>query len=279
MVIFFSANFTQITTADWIKKTTERAVLPWLLALVVFTGYLKFVGFYRLNTANLIIEAITKPYYHLWFIPAWIGYQAMIRWFEKKQTPPAHLLTIAGIITAVSAWLQISGQSYLDTQGTPIVAEIFYIFRPQFFLFFALGYAVKHHNPSVPKFFKNTLNNTLHFGLAATLFIGLFFSSRVGILFPEITKISLNLFVFLYLNLSLFAVALPFLQADELPKSLLLNWVGKQSLLIYLWHPLAIVFARYTISYRPSPEFYFSSITSTFTILVLIYFYDRYRHP
>ena len=275
----FSANFNKIATSDWIKKIINRALLPWLLALLVFTVYLKFVGYYHLGNAQLFLEAITKPFYHLWFIPAWIGYQIILRWFEKNQITPSNIIRISSIITAISAWLQISGQTYFNTQEIPIIAEIFYLLRPQFFLFFILGHVFNNHLSSAPTFLKNTLNNPIHLGFAGTLYIGLFFSHRFDIHFHEIIRTSVNFFAFLYLNLSLLSIAFPYVQANELPKSSLLNWFGKQSLLIYLWHPLAIIFARYSISYKPTPEFYFSSITSTFTIVVLIYFYDRTRHP
>ncbi len=274
----FSANFNQISTSKWWMKVTQRAVLPWMLALFVFTAYLSFVGFYHLNLAQLVIEVFKKPFYHLWFIPAWIGYQAIIRWFEKINISTPNILMISAAITIIGAWLQNSGQTSINTQKIPVIAELFYTFKPQIFLFFVLGYFYKHHTQFIPSLLKTTLNNPMHLGLASSLFLGLFFIPKAGIHLPYFIKTTITYFTFLYLNLSLFSYGLPILEADKLPKSKLLNWMGKQSLLIYLWHPLAILFARYTISYRPTPEFYFSSITSTIIILIFIYFYDRYRN-
>jgi acyltransferase len=275
----FSANYFKITTHTWIKKTTSRALLPWVLAVIIFTVYLKFVGYYQQSSPQLIIESLTKPFYHLWFIPAWIAYQAAIRWMEKHQFNIRQFLLASCLISTAAAWLQISGQVLIPTQEIPIIGEILYSLRPQFFLFFVLGYVVKNHPNSLPHVLSKTLQHPIHSIIALGIFTTQFFYTNPLINNAELIKTSINVLVFFYLNLSFLAYGIPIIAANKLPKSPLLHWIGNQSLLIYLWHPMAILFARYTISYKPTPEFYFSSITSTITILVIIYFYDRYRNP
>lgn len=273
----FSAHYSKINTSEWLSKSFNRAIQPWLLAVAIFALYLNYVGYYHLTAVDLIVESLTKPFYHLWFIPAWMAYQAVLRSIEKKAVQMPLFLWVSFLFSTASTWLLSSGQTWIPIEKIPIIAQLLHILRPQFFFYFVLGYCVKQQIPSTIAKITNTLNQPMHAVAAVILFSGLFIYRNTE---PQLALFNSIAYTFLsmYLCLSLCFLFLPMISANKLPHYPLLNWIGKQSLLIYLWHPMAILFARYTISYRPTPQFYYSCITSTITILVLIYFYDRYRN-
>ena len=272
----FSAHIDKISTSDWLLKTFKRAVIPWLLAVVVFALYLNYVGYYHLSLQALAVESITFPFYHLWFIPAWISYQCSLRAVEKIKFPPRMMFWISFLISTVFMWLQTSGQPWINLNTIPILKQVLHVFRPQFFFFFILGYIIKNHPSAIPSAIVRTLKNPVHSIAAAAIFTGVFFL-RNG--FPQQTVLHSTAYAasFLYLNTTLSFWSLSKIASNQWPQVPLLNWIGQQSLLIYLWHPMAIMIAKYTISYRPTPQFYFSSVTTTISILVLIYFYERFR--
>lgn len=273
----FSNHFNKIPTQEWIKKSYSRAVLPWLLAMIVFTVFLRQVGFYNLPWASLIIEVLIKPFYHLWFIPAWLTYQAVLRLAQKYHLPHHTLLKASILLSVFCIWLETSGQPYIQSSNFSPFQEILNLLRPQFFAFYTLGYTWRNHKNTNLISLLTPLKQSNHTLIATLLFVGLFHFRNS---FPQLvfTNSSLYLILFCYLNLSLVSFVFTWMEADNQSNIPWLEWLGVKSLLIYLWHPLGILFARYFISYRPSPEFYFSTISSTFSIIILIYLYDRFRN-
>jgi len=269
----FSNNYHKITTRSWLKKIASRALLPWFLAVLIFALFLNKVGYYQLSLPALFVESLLRPFYHLWFIPAWIVYQGILRISQKYKLNKHRVLWISAGI----CWLFTSEQTAIHFTNFSPFSEIFNILRPQFFVFFVLGYYIKTSPEIVPTNLQRSFEKPVHAAVSILLFIGFYFFRNEC---PQWTDLypHLYLVLYFYLNLSLVFLMFNHIKNDSLPRNPFLEWFGVQSLLVYLWHPLGILFAKYLISYQPTHIFYMSATSSTLSILIIIYFYDKIRN-
>src|SRR5690606_3181724 len=105
------------------------------------------------------LKAFVYPFYHLWFIPAFLSWVIIITWFLKRvKFSNQNLLIIAAIVSVCSSVLRYYPGLYQDlTILNAGVKVILHTFRPDFLFFFALGFVYRHIELRRPKFIEYIL--------------------------------------------------------------------------------------------------------------------------
>lgn len=218
-------------------KYWQRMLLPWVIAWVVYTA----IDVYGKLSLDAVLNNVITPFYHLWYIPSlfmmitivWIAF----RHFNSEKTITLLLLFLVGILL-----FNLSNTSY----------SIGSAWNCRMLPFFILGIASKRLLTNISK--SGGVISTLVF-LAVVISVNLVMG-QTALFFR--TYIMLPLAAFL----CTFGL-LPMIQNTLLHNKVLEYW-GRQSLHIYLWHVLPIlvlkqVFAGNEIAYY----------SASFTLIVL----------
>lgn len=210
-----------------ISKYSHRIIIPSIIAMMFYLFILHWNNFSYNSIFKIVIRSFFHPVYQLWFIPAFLSW-IFIAWVAKKlKIRPNILLFLSFIISLI--FLIITQYPLLyenNIKLKQIVEEVMYTFKPQFLIFFVFGNYIKHRN--LMKVIKHDLLILL---LSFTGIIALFF-------FPNSIASILCFYLF---NLSLLIFLLDSVKHDRLPYSRLIEWIGINSLGIYLWHMVPII--------------------------------------
>lgn len=133
--LFNPVNFNK-KIVEQVGKYWKRIIFPWSIAVVFYYVQSHF------NNMSIkgCINAFIKPFYHLWYILAYLCYLFVmnILWGGKKEKKWIWLLLIAFVISIISKWELINVNSEYEIVNTTykiIVND----FRPHNFIFFVLG--------------------------------------------------------------------------------------------------------------------------------------------
>jgi peptidoglycan/LPS O-acetylase OafA/YrhL len=131
-------------------------------------------------------------------------------------------------------------------------------------LFFALGVGLKVEKIST-KTWVFLLAGLMLFGLNVALF---YFHDGVSDLNREVISVCMNL--------SLLVVVFRWIQMDRLPNWQPLEWLGQQSLGIYLWHVLSIFWLKELVGTRDLFRYYAWVGFAQIVLVFIIYLGWRY---
>lgn len=253
----------QLNFTDLFKKYFFRVIFPWAIAVIVYLLADHYKGLSIKSIPSLLGNAFLLPYYHLWFIAAFLSW-ILIAWLSKKiKLPLQYLLAISFFISVGSYILQ----QYPVYKGMGTLSDIcdviLYTFRPFYLIFFVTGMYLRANSPKV--------NVPVFSGIIALLF-----AFNIYLFFHPI----LPLIIALYFVFNLFALCLLLELANKnrLPFNKVLEWIGVNSLGIYLWHLLPILILKKVINPQHKLiEFYLAAFITEAIFIVIIWQLSRIK--
>lgn len=231
------SNQSKMSFRDICCKYWNRMIKAWLVAFVVFSVYQLF----RQPTLKHVFTLLYSPWYHLWYIPTLFIFIIISRFiFVRMGKRRAYFVLIA-----------ISLIWFLLDKTLPITLPRWFDFK--YLPYFALGL-----------FFKNHYNRDLVL--------------KPNIIFPVVYILSM--FLLKLMNIRIYGImqmflllivvvcyVYPVIKNDMLPKSNILSFIGKNSLMIYLWHELPIIIFR---DYVSNDILYYGLIIVLFITFIII---------
>ena len=236
------------------EKYKFRVILPWVIAVIAY--YIISVFYNGVFGISSLIKAFIYPFYHLWFIPAFLSWIALTWILKKFNSNNLFLLVTALAISIITSVLSNFPWIY---EGQGLVSSglklVLFTFRPYFYFFFVVGIFYKNIKLEKPKVMEYILP-------LATLILEVYL-----FYYPNKIIHVLNFFV---LNFLLINLILKISANNLLPEYRKMEWIGLNSLAIYLWHVLPILASKFLVGTNRLLHFYICSIVLEF-IFIWIY--------
>lgn len=242
------------SVATLFRKYGVRLLVPWGLATC---GYVMIL---RLDPTSLVI-----PYYHLWYVPAFIGCVAMTLLLKRVGASVSTVFIVAACISVLAYLYKTQADLFAaDTFAVHTIRKILHTLRPQFYIFFALGILLRAGKIILPVVATTAVAFT-------TFLITLYLHDHP---FPALAITSFFLF-----NSALLAVGLMQCAAHPLFTVRWLEWLGVNSLGIYLWHALPILLAIKLFGTKDVPLYYGACLLGISAVLLGYALLARYPVP
>ncbi|HEX3386607.1 MAG TPA: acyltransferase [Mucilaginibacter sp.] len=224
--LFNSSKINSVSFKELLSKYLFRIIIPWAIAVLVYD----VITHWGHITPSDLIHSFPYPYYHLWFIPAFLSW-VFFTWIAGKlKIAISWLLVFSVAISYVFFMLTNYPTIY---EHTPDLSKpldlILDTFRPRYYMFFVFGIYLRTH--------------TVKISLALNISIALISFAGIALLFffPNKTG-SISLF-FLF-NLSFLNILITKAREGFFPRSTSIEWVGVNSLAVYLWHVIPIIIVK-----------------------------------
>lgn len=221
------ASLRRLTVAGMLRKYMLRLGFPYLVASAAFFVYEHHEAMLDGTLSALtVLDAVRYPFHQLWFVPVWLA-SIVVLYAALRLRVPVPVLTVAALGMSL-AWLALFGQDrvgpeYLRPFGDK---RVFYLSG---YLF--LGFCLRNRwGPLSERWTIRLLAIPLFAAYMATFYV------PCPQALPALSFTLLNVVV-AYAGLSFFARARS-LRIEPL------NWMGQESLAIYLWHPAIIILGR-----------------------------------
>ena len=208
----------------YFKKIINRAIIPWIIAFCVFIPVL----FYNTSIANFSFKDILYPYYHLWYIPAYLVAAVFCFFTLKFKIPSWLVLLFTALVT--SYWFI----TYRNNPMQPTQLPLYFLGDKRIYgylLFFYLGFAIR--------------NKIINFRPNAFMLISLIGITVLAILvfiFKHLPEFYL-LIPYLICNICLVFFIVIYTSSQNWTNNKWIEFLNNQSLGIYLYHPLFIFIA------------------------------------
>jgi len=235
------------------KKYRDRVIIPWVLALIVY-GLANNPGFLSHPSQFIptIPSGIIRPFLHLWFIPAYLSW-ILISWLLLKfGLTISKIFIISLFLSGFCAYLRYEPALVNGALSDTLLTTC----RPDYYIFFVLGGFLRNYKKMPP------------IGLTLPLSMLFFIGEVLLFYYPNP---SLSIVLFFVANGSLICLVLSLAESRKSLASPFLEWVGLNSLGIYLWHVLPILIAFRYVSYGPA-LFYSLAIGLEIVFFVFVYF-------
>ena len=237
-----------------IKKYLFRVIVPWAIAVFVYIiirekpqDLLKFI--------NSIGKSFLFPFYHLWYVPGFLAYVVLTWLMNKIKLSERSCVIIALFISITFKILASYPQIYEDFENIKkFIKFINHTFRLYFYIFFIIGVYFRE------KIWKNI--NIYEIITLCILFIISFY------LFYYPNKI-FSLFHFYVFNIFLLQIIIRLVQLKRLPEVKWVESLGINSLGIYLWHMVPILYCKYLIK-KENVEIYYLFCSVSVILLIKI---------
>jgi len=261
----FNANkVASYNLVDLLRKYSLRIVLPWSIAVIC---YFPFLGHHS-NTLTGLFNAFIFPSYHLWFIPGFLSW-VILTWFLKQiKLGNGMLLTIGLIMTVIPVALKKYPEIYQDLGIlNSVVNSLLDTFKPHYYFFFLFGLVFRDLKLKRPKIMEYVVPS-----ISLVLVIYYFYN-------PNIILSTFNLFL---LNTLLLSLVLKVSTNNMVRENRTIEWIGLNSLAIYLWHVFPILICKYAIGTKNLALFYSATIALelififTYKYLVRVPFLKKY---
>lgn len=236
-----------------IKKYLFRVIIPWTIA-VAFYFSLSIIQNDNFNILTGLIKSFISPFYHLWFIPGFLSWVVLTWIFKKIKTGDNFLLVFGLLISVVSIILKNYPEIYQNlgvlNSGIKLVLHTF---RPYFYFFFVFGVIYRRLELNRPNIFE--------YILPLICFVFLIYSFYN----PNKLLSTINFFLFnsLLLSLILKVSTNNLIRGNET-----IEWIGVNSLAIYLWHVLPILICKFAIGTENLTMFYLVTICMEFVFII-----------
>ncbi|WP_353778457.1 acyltransferase family protein [Winogradskyella sp. 3972H.M.0a.05] len=247
--LYNSKKTFNLSISGLFKKYLFRIILPWIIAVIGY--YVLFL--YQDTNINFIssfVNAFIDPYYHLWFVPAFLSW-VILTWILRKAKANNVVLLIIGLLISIISILLIKEPKLYQNKT---IALILNTYRPYYYIFFILGLLYKDLKLKRP--------NRLEFLLPLILFglvIYLFY-------FPNEIVAFINYFVF---NTLLLNLILKMSTNNLAPNNKVLEWIGINSVGIYLWHMIPIIVCNHLIGTENLLLFYLAVIVLEIIFMII----------
>lgn len=271
MSIFFFISGYLINIQKLVKENLHsllnlylyRLIIPWVIALLIYS-YIQ----YGKDIINNTFIMFYNPYYHLWYIPAFLSYIAFTLLLFKLKI---NVRTILITLIPISLFLNyIYIRPGINLYFSSMVFSVFsYLFRPQFYIYFILGIFLKKYADFITQFpFKvNILLLTISLSFNIFLFyLNIDFNKNI---ITAISFIIQNL-LFCFILLKYFS-KVQTLKPSKIKN--LISWIGRESLGVYLWHVLAIIIAK--ILFNNTMYYYICAVCIFLILLGIIFLLEK----
>lgn len=247
--------------AELVKKYFFRVGIPWIIAVNVYFLYNHtelIQNFGNLDAGALLNEYLTsyiEPYLHLWYVPAFLLYvfltwgiiQLAERYWSDRKDIYIVLGISASIISIVSFYNRIPS------------IKLYY------FIFFVLGMLAKELICDMQETKKHMFRNRM---LVLSM---LFLTGRILLFFTQFElaqQVSLYYYV---LNIPLLALLILGCERRKLPKCRIIEFLGRESLAVYLWHMLGKNAVADIIGREDQLAYYLLNVLVFLLEIILIY--------
>jgi fucose 4-O-acetylase-like acetyltransferase len=241
-----------------------RLILPWVLAMVVYAAYLGAFGV-KTPLWKGWIGYLSVPFYHLWFVPAYL-FWSFLTWFMSVRGFSRLQVFLVGMVISLpffyikSVWML----ELVGLMGQYSAGFLIHTLRPHYFLFFVLGLVLREEKLGTRSWI---------FWVSGSLLLGIYggmFYFHAGI--TDGMRDGVWIFANVFLLIAIFRL----MRADALPKSSVFEWIGQQSLGVYLWHVLPLLWLKDLIGTRDLMGFYGWVAVAELLFLGLMYGAWRY---
>lgn len=249
----FDMNF-----REFLKKYWGRLGLPWIIAVIVY--YLVNKGFdFHLSS---IAASFYSPYYHLWYVLGIVSYIVIVRFlwriFKNRKNKWLYIFIISALISIISKWGLFNFEC--DVAYIPEIIDIIsFDFRLYNLIFFVIGVYLRYRLEHCQKICSDMTINISRVLMVLSIIV------TTILYFYDYTNVE-NL-LFYIMNISIVLVVVYDCLYKKLPRNKVLEFVGKYSLPIYLYHVLGKILAE-TICDKGSGWYYVICICS-FVLLCL----------
>lgn len=261
------------------NKYFRRAILPWLIAMVVYAIYLGGFGGWNMGWLGWT-HYILQPYYHLWFVPAYMFWNWVLWLILRRGISGIGIILIGLLISWIGYLLKNSFyfdwvreldsgfglRKHIPTLGADLLGCLIHTLRPHFFFFFVLGYSLREENLKTP-----TWLLAVGGGCVMILYwLMFYFPHNIGYNTSDTVMLGGNVFCVI----ALFRIV----RNDSLPKSRPIEWLGEHSLVIYLWHILPLLLVKELIGTKSLNSFYVWMFFAQLTFFALVYLLLKQNH-
>lgn len=210
----------QLNLGGLFKKYWARMLKEWFLAFLVYTT---IVCLSQDFTISFLLNCIRVPYYHLWYIPVLLII-ILSSWIVETQVKSKSQRIIVYVFISFIL-LGINNVGYLEW------------FRLRYFVFFYLGLICKNYG-IVSRFNEKQV----------VPFVCLFVIILLILYYIGFNYNDYEMYLLVPFGIALAAwVILPII-VGEFFKSRVFEYLGKQSLHVYLWHVLPIMALKQFVS-------------------------------
>lgn len=226
---------------ELLRKYLFRVIIPWTIAVLVYYA----IAVFQLPSSGVLaglVKAFIEPYYHLWYIPGFLSWVVMTWFFRRLGWKDQPLIFTALILSIGFQVLKLYPAIYRDWGILRSVIElILHTFRPYFYFFFVFGMQFNRRTLQPPK--------------ALDYLLPLLFFMPVIYLFYYPNKGLATIHFFLF-NGALLALVIKISTHHLMHRNKGMEWLGRHSLAIYLWHVFPILMAKYLIGTESLALFY-----------------------
>lgn len=250
-------------------KYWKRMGLPWVIAVICFFIVNCIISKYIFSITYLdVLRAFCHPYYHLWYIMGIVSYFLVtyFLWniFKMNKFKWIWIFIIVSVISVISKWDFFNGKInniYVDA----LYRYIQFDFRLFNLPFFVLGIYCRLKYEQTQKILSDKMVEVMRI-LMCLSFIS------VTILF-YFSYPNVEIIMFYVMNFFILFVVFYDCVNSNLPRSVVLEYIGKYSLPIYLYHVFIKIFCEYFFT-KGSETYYITSIF-LFIISCILIFYLR----
>lgn len=249
----------------------KRIVAPWLLAVIIYAFLNALFGGGQVSLLCDFLYGCMEPYYHLWFVIAYIVYIFVTLIYAKIMTKlrvsdssQMKILLVCAVIISV-AWKFVP--TFLLSLNVKYMSIIRLYVRPWLFVFFVMGIILRKYEIVCPKV-RNVVGGIGVCGII-TLVITYFTQSTI--------IINVNFFI---LNISITLICVYVIKNDYLnvDNSLgkFVKFVGRHSYSFYLWHMIGIMLLKDYCGTKVGITYWTGIIVWICILSILIWGYERY---
>jgi acyltransferase len=236
-----------------LRKYFLRIILPWVEAIFLFLFFSVLSNHEKISFYK-IVDSIIHPYFHLWFIPAFIFWIVCVWGLLKLNFSIKQIIFVSFFISLLSFSIKLT-QRFSDQFY--FLENIQYTLRPYFLFFFVLGIYIRQTKIIVRKPFY-------------LITVMLFFIE--GCYFFKTNSLWEEILLFFGLNIFLFCSVVRFSKSRKFPKSKIIEWLGYNSLAIYLWHIIPLLLVKFLTPKNSEWHYYLLVIICELIFLVIYHF-------
>jgi len=243
-------------------KYKNRIIIPWMIALFVYFLFHQ-VQRDQAQFIDDILREMLFPFYHLWFIPGFISWLLMVRYLGRSKLLMSNIFIISLLLSLVTYIFvkNIFSLSFIHSENM-LIRFIHETIRPYYFVFFVLGICIKEIKS---RFETIRLYNILIVSLV-TYIVCVATSDRIAI----------AIFYYLF-NLTLITFVLVKAARDSFPSARWIEWLGVNSMGVYLWHVFPIIIIKYYFVFDNIILYYILNLISLSSFFIMYYFLNRFE--
>jgi fucose 4-O-acetylase-like acetyltransferase len=243
-------------------KYKNRIIIPWMIALFVYYLFHQ-VQRDQAQFIDDILREMLFPFYHLWFIPGFISWLLMVRYLGRSKLLMSNIFIISLLLSLVAYIFvkNIFSISFIHSENI-LIKFLHETIRPYYFVFFVLGIWIKEIKSRIETIGLSNiiiLSLVTYFGYVAT-------SDRIAI----------SVLYYLF-NFTLIAFVLVKAARDSFPSARWIEWLGVNSMGVYLWHVFPIIVIKYFFSNLDNLQYYLMMAFSISIFFFGYYFLNRIK--